>query len=412
MQKNIYIVAAIAATLGMTTLTATANAATKTNAPTSGTKTAAPTKSSSTSTKTTQPKSIPAASLVKSTTVDEELPYHLNKGYVYTSPALNKPAGTAKDFAKVTWYTYKKAVIDRTAQGSGNSIWYEVKSGNGQQTGWVWQGNLEPISKGTFDIAMKNSDYFKGQKIITLGDSITRGYDGYETLDNMGYPNWLARYLDTSVTNAGYNGAFLCEGGEEETDGDLTPTVNNTNFTNYDIATIAYGTNDYGHSSNSISDIQTELKNNIKKMKSDNKKLIIYGILPIPRYDAQSNSDNVIGKGGYTMDELRDAEAAVYKAYKIPVLDWRNDTNPIITDANHEDRLYDERLHPCAKTYQLMGREIAQFMINNYPKDRIKSATKSTTTNSKLTTKKTITKKTTTNKTTTPTVAAHKTVKK
>lgn len=389
MIKTRYLAVAIAALLGMSA-DITVQAASKTATPSKSAASVTKSKNSSSSSVKTSTSSvketIPDASLVSSTTVDEELPYHIEKGYVYTSSKLTKKAGSAKDFAKVTWYIEKKAVIDRSSQGAGNSVWYYVKSGSGTQSGWIWQGNLEPISEGVFDIAMKNSDYFKGLNVISMGDSITKGYDGYETLNNMGYPTWLSRYLDTDVLNAGYNGAFLCDGGEEETEGDLTPTVNAHNFKNYDVATIAYGTNDYGHVSNSLSDIQETLKQNIQKMKSDNKKLIIYGILPITRYDSNTNSDDIIGKGGFTMNELRNAEAEVYKEFDIPYLDWRKDTTQLITDSNHEYRLYDERLHPSAKTYQLMGREIAQFMIKNFPKDQIKTTKKTTSSSTKKTT--------------------------
>ncbi len=382
--KKSYLAVTIAAFLGVSAVSVNANATAKATTPTkTSSSTTSTTKKSSSSASSSSTKVVAPATLVKSTDVDQELPYHLRAGYVYTSSSLTKTLGNVKTLGKTTWYTEKKAVIDRSAQGSGNSVFYYVKSGNGQQSGWIWQGNLQPISEGTFNIAMKNSDYFKGQKIITLGDSITKGYDGYETLDNMGYPNWLARYLNTSVFNAGFNGAYLCDTGDLSTDGDLTPTVNANNFKNYNVATIAYGTNDYAHTSSTLADIQSTLTAAIQKMKSENKNIIIYGILPITRYDGTTNSDEVIGKGGYTMNELRDAEAEVYKDNNIPYLDWRNDTTQLITDANHETRLYDERLHPSAKTYQLMGREIAQFMINNYPKDKIKKTTTKTSTSSK-----------------------------
>ncbi|EHL96941.1 50S ribosomal protein L22 domain protein [Lentilactobacillus parafarraginis F0439] len=100
------------------------------------------------------------------------------------------------------------------------------------------------------------------------------------------------------------------------------------------------------------------------------------------------------------MNDLRDAEAAVYKSYNIPVLDWRNDSTQLITDANRKYRLYDERLHPTAKTYQLMGREIAKFMIDNYPKDKIKSTKKTTSSKKTTTTAKTTAKKVSTTNTT------------
>ncbi len=220
MNKRYYIAFVVTAALGVAASMAPVSAAnTDPTTPTS-------TSSSSTSTKTTKTnknktqKEIPAASLVSSEDYDQPLPYHLKGGYVYTTSGLNKTLGAAKDFAKITWYAYKKAVIDRSAQGKGNSVWYYVKSGSGKQSGWVWRGNLQDISEGTFNIAMKNSDYFKSDKIITMGDSITAGYDGYETLD-AGYPTWLARYLNAKVDNAAYNGAFLCDAGDMSTPGDL-----------------------------------------------------------------------------------------------------------------------------------------------------------------------------------------------
>ncbi|WP_283680409.1 SGNH/GDSL hydrolase family protein [Lentilactobacillus sp. Marseille-Q4993] len=348
-------------------------------------------------------KVVEPAELVKTTEIEQPLPYHMKSGYAYTSSQLTHTLGSAKDLANTTWYTYKKAVIDRSAQGSGNSVFYYVKSGNGQQSAWIWHGNLEGISEGNFEIGMKNSDYFKNQNIITMGDSITRGYDGEENLDGMGYPDWLSRYLNTKVYNYGYNGAYLVSDEYAYTDGDLTATVNKHNFKNYNVATIAYGTNDYGHTDGGLTAIQDTLRQNIRKMKSENKDLIIYGFLPTTRFDNNENSDNVIGKGGYTINDLRDAEAAVYKEFNIPYLDWREVDPGLITTANRKDRLWDWRLHPCAKTYQLMARDIAKFMIDNYPDDK-KPDTETTKANKKTTSK--TTKKTT--KTTTKKVVTTK----
>ncbi|MBU9790292.1 SGNH/GDSL hydrolase family protein [Lentilactobacillus sp. TOM.63] len=392
MHRKFYLVAALAASLGMAGLTTTQAATAKTTTTTStSTKT-----TSSKATKDKEQEDIKPASVINTTDLsDEPMPYHMKKGYIYSDSGLTKTLGSAKDFDNVTFYAYKKVTIDRSAQGSGNSVFYYVRSGSGKQTGYVWHGNLEGIAEGTFNIAMKNSNYFKANKIITMGDSITCGYDGYQTLDDMGYPTWLSRYLNAKVTNVGYNGAFLSQGdGNAETPGDLNTVINEHNFKNYNVATIAYGTNDYGHSTNSLDDIKTQLNNDIKKMKSDNKNLIIYGILPLTRYDSNVNSDEVPGQGGYTMNQLRDAEAEVFKDNSIPYLDWRNDTKPIITDANHIDRFNDGRLHPNPMTYQLMGREIAQFMIKNYPEDMIKTTSKTSTTK-KATTSKTTAKKTT-----------------
>ncbi|KRM46533.1 hypothetical protein [Lentilactobacillus parabuchneri] len=113
MNKRYYIAIVATAALGMAVSMAPASAATTT--PTTPTSTS----SSSTSTKTTKStkdktqEETPAATLVSSESYDQPLPYHLKGGYVYTTSGLNKTLGAAKDFAKITWYAYKKAVIDR-----------------------------------------------------------------------------------------------------------------------------------------------------------------------------------------------------------------------------------------------------------------------------------------------------------
>lgn len=387
--KNTYQKLTLTLGLGLLVLSGsyTANAATK--------------KKSTTDTETVKEK--PAAEVISSTDIDEQLPYHLSGGQVYSSTDLTTTLGSWKKFANTTWYSVKNVKMDRSSQGSGNSLFTQIQSGSKKYTAWVWHGYLQPVTKGTFNIAAKDSSVFKNKKVVTLGDSVTHGYDGEENLTDGTYPQWLQRYLNTSVDNLGYNGAFLAT---ESTGGDLSTMVAKTNFANYDVATIAYGTNDYGHSRYTLDAVKDVLTDNIKAMKKQNKKLVIYGILPITRYDNDQNSDNVAGIGGYTMNELRDALKEVYTAEDIPVLDWRDDASQLITDSNHKYRLFDERLHPSARTYQMMGSEIAKFMIANYPetnenktdsktadKDKTKSKSKAKTSTKTTTKAKTTTKK-------------------
>ena len=368
-----------------------------------------------TTTKTGEDK--PAATVISSTDIDEQLPYHLSGGQVYSSTDLTDTFGNWKKFANTTWYSVKNVKMDRSSQGSGNSLFTEIQSGNKKYTAWVWHGYLQPITQGKFDIAAKNSELFANKKIVTLGDSITHGYDGSTNLENGTYPQWLQRYLNTSVDNLGYNGAFMAS---ESTEGDFTPVVKKTNFADYDVATIAYGTNDYGHSHYTLDAIKEVMLDNIHEMKRENKKLIIYGILPITRYDNDINSDDITGRGNYTMNELRDMLSEVYQSEDIPVLDWRNDATQLITDNNRKYRLFDERLHPSARTYQMMGKEIANFMIENYPEsaketvpaDKSQSKTKTTTDGKvKANSKKKASSKSKT-KTTTTTKAKSKTTNK
>ncbi|MCY9807346.1 SGNH/GDSL hydrolase family protein [Lentilactobacillus senioris] len=367
--KNTYQKVTLALGLGLLVLSgaATANAAAK--------------KKDTTDKETTvKEKPKPAASVISSTDIDEQLPYHLSGGQVYSSTDLTTTLGSWKKFANTTWYSVKDVKMDRSSQGSGNSLFTQIQSGNKKYTAWVWHGYLQPVTKGTFNIAAKDSSVFKNKKVVTLGDSITHGYDGMENLEDGTYPQWLQRYLNTSVDNLGYNGAFLAT---ESTGGDLTTMVDKTDLSKYDVATIAYGTNDYGHSRYTLDAVKDVLVDDIHTMKQKNKKLVIYGILPITRYDNDQNSDDVAGIGGYTMNELRDMLANVYKSEGIPVLDWRNDAKQLITDSNRTYRLFDERLHPSARTYQMMGSEIAKFMIANAPEPSEKENTDKNTSKSK-----------------------------
>lgn len=348
------LISSLALLTGLTAMNVSASAASK--------------KSSNTETtaKVEDKKPTPAATVVKSADVDKSLPYYLSGGYAYTSPELTDTLGTYKNFARTTWYSMGTYTIDRSAQGHGRGIYVKLQSGDKSKTIWAWRGYVKPITDSAFNVAAKNSDYFKNMDIAVLGDSITYGYDGTANLLDANYPTWLSKYLNTKTYNFAHNGANLAT----ENKGDFTEVLHHHNFKNYDAAVIAYGTNDYAHSTYDLSAITDVLKDNIEKMKSENPNLIIYGILPIDRYDKDLSANEIAGKGGYTFNELRDALAKTYEEEGVSYLDWRNDAKQLITDKNYAYRLNDAHLHPTARTYQMMGKEIANFMINTFPEDR------------------------------------------
>lgn len=201
---------------------------------------------------------------------------------------------------------------------------------------------------------MKNSS-----RIVCLGDSITNGYDGFQDLIGHSYPDYLQQLLHTPVLNLGYNGAYLAN---DSTPGDLTKVVYQTDFSQFSLVTIAYGTNDYGHSRTSLANIAASLQNNLTAIKDNHAAIKILGILPLTRYDYEQNADNLPGIAGYTINELRNTLATIYQKNDATVLDWRVSAPTLITDTNHYERFHDHRLHPSAATYQKMGTIIANYI--------------------------------------------------
>ncbi|MCL0312738.1 SGNH/GDSL hydrolase family protein [Apilactobacillus sp. TMW 2.2459] len=206
---------------------------------------------------------------------------------------------------------------------------------------------------------MKKTFNLNNYNIITIGDSITKGYDGYTVLEQ-NYPKWLAYYLQTKVTNTGENGATIT--GPQEID--MTSKVANINWENYQLVLCFYGTNDYGHRKTALEDVSLTLANNLNRIRQANPNLQIYGILPTPRYDNYKNADDVLGMGGYTFSDLIDALKLTYQVLNIPTLDWREWNPMMITDDNYQNKLNDSHLHPTAKTYQEIAINIANYLYN------------------------------------------------
>lgn len=99
--------AALAATMGVAGLSSTAHAATTKATPTS-TSTAKQPNATKTNQKDDQD-DVKPATVVKTTDLsDEPMPYHMKSGYIYSDSGLTKTLGSAKDFANVTFYAYKK----------------------------------------------------------------------------------------------------------------------------------------------------------------------------------------------------------------------------------------------------------------------------------------------------------------
>ncbi|EKK20437.1 hypothetical protein B808_325 [Fructilactobacillus florum 8D] len=192
--------------------------------------------------------------------------------------------------------------------------------------------------------------------LLMLGDSITHGFNGYHDLQhNISY--YLKQELPNfCITNAGINAGSLS--GQRERD--LTFQVDHHDFTKFQFVTIAYGTNDFAHSTAGLTTIGKILQTNLTKIRSENHALNIIGILPTNRYDGNIDNYHVEGLGHYTFEELLTELERVYQTNAIPVINWRQEAPELITEDNFKTALADQRLHPSEATYQKMAQLIAR----------------------------------------------------
>lgn len=196
------------------------------------------------------------------------------------------------------------------------------------------------------------------KKMLTLGDSITNGFNGEIDL-HKNYPYFLKHILNLKkIDNAGMNGGMITGFSER----DLSYQVQIADFSSYDIVSIAYGTNDYSHSECLLTEIKQTLKKNIESIFQANPKITIIGILPIDRFDHHTYIDQQINAAGYSYHELLNAITEVYQSFQIPILNWRLIAPEFLTLDNYQLKLHDKRLHPNQSTYYQMAQIIAKFI--------------------------------------------------
>ncbi|QBP17710.1 SGNH/GDSL hydrolase family protein [Acetilactobacillus jinshanensis] len=197
--------------------------------------------------------------------------------------------------------------------------------------------------------------------LVALGDSVTRGFDGYHDLFTGTYPQDLEKILGEKVINQGVDAASL----SGPFLGDMTSQLRNTHFPQYRGVILFYGTNDYDHTDHNLKQISAALKKNLKYLHKNYPKLKIWGVLPLTRYDFYKNDDNVKNAVGFTFKQLLNTLEKTYQKCHVPVLNWEEDPRPIINDNNYKQRLNDSHVHPTRATYQLIAERIAKFIKAN-----------------------------------------------
>lgn len=214
-------------------------------------------------------------------------------------------------------------------------------------------------------VVVKKSDvdlYTKDLKIACLGDSITEGLlKGGGVYTDKPYPYWISIFFGGKVTNLGKAGGHY-HGSETK---DLTFIVNNNDYADYDVVTIAYGINDW-YDGNELTDVIESLRNNLDKMYNDNNLLRVVALLPqmsfrlpLPIPGTEGEALTAENSKGYTLNDLYETLIGVYKEYQIPYLDWRE--APVVTKRGYK-RQTSDFLHINDVCHKIQGKRVSEFL--------------------------------------------------
>lgn len=289
----------------------------------------------------------------KTVSVSERLTVITSASSAKTAAFWSYPYGSNAAAKKTHWlknYTYKSLIATKEATLKSGLKYYYVKVASKPSVkGWIYSGNLRQMS------------------YVALGDSITKGWTGVSYATNP-YPAQVGDTLGMTSTNLGQNNGKVV--GDSSLD--LTYNIDNHSFKNDDVVTIAYGVNDYFHDQD-LSDVKQTLSTEISNLKSKYPHLQIVGILPLNCYVKDANSGLYVSAAitpysthAYTLDDLRDIEASVYKGHSIKTLDWRDYEGQLIPTTDSRKTVFgDERLHPTQKTYTAMSGILSNFLSDN-----------------------------------------------
>ncbi|WP_054726272.1 GDSL-type esterase/lipase family protein [Paucilactobacillus hokkaidonensis] len=133
----------------------------------------------------------------------------------------------------------------------------------------------------------KSQDDFTQDNYVAMGDSITQGWDGQETVATP-YPEKVSQILSfNSVNGSSYaiGGAHIDGNASSDFTQRVNDLITDPELNSYDIVSIDYGINDLNYGNNSLIDIQNAMIDGINKIISANGNIKIYGILPIASYN-------------------------------------------------------------------------------------------------------------------------------
>ena len=207
---------------------------------------------------------------------------------------------------------------------------------------------------------------------IAIGDSITYGYLPVNNRAEQPWPTVVGNILDLQVVYGAQTGAgFIYPNGEITAHSIIDYWVSHSGFGNYDLMTMAFGTNDYGNNME-LGDITDMYPTNdtvcgsinycIKKIYESNPKINLIFITPINATDRGTSATNyrydTPNDRGYTLRDLCKKITDICDRDGINYID--NSKTSVINKINvDKSGVLVDRLHPTENFYRVLGQYYA-----------------------------------------------------
>lgn len=222
---------------------------------------------------------------------------------------------------------------------------------------------------------LEMNDRSKEVNWLALGDSITEGANEY--------PDRANERLNFNLTNLAVGGTtFAIRKGINESynpSAFINKVKNDINFSNYNVVTIAYGTNDWSNyvplgdqESVDESSVKGALNVALKKIYADNPTIDIYLITPAFRKDANTKTNNI----GLYLKDYVNAIKEVADKYNITVIDFYSNCG--WNDLTIDSYTIGDGLHPNdAGQLKLGGIVYRELIANKKPNNKLNLTIKS-----------------------------------
>lgn len=249
--------------------------------------------------------------------------------------------------------------------------------------GRVWQ-RYSPVSgegdAGSWTLLTPNLAY--KTKVAALGDSITQGYwsDSEGTLHSpdakANWPYYLGLLNNWDVTNYGLGGAGYVHKATISPYRDATEIVDNVNFADFDVVTLAFGVNDW-HYSCEIGNIATStvkdgtmvgnMRYCVEKILTINPKIKIVVIGPFNSSKYGGDFDSNWGLGSFlptsgTLQNVVDQIMSVCSFYGLQYVDCINDN---VVNRYNINEVLGDKLHPLKELYLPIAKSLSRQIMSS-----------------------------------------------
>ena len=204
-----------------------------------------------------------------------------------------------------------------------------------------------------WDVKDTKTQYYN--RYIAIGDSITVGASGdVGETSPYNYPDMVAKKYGLVLNKSAVNGM----GWLVTVDGkNGYQTIVDTDFKDYDLCTIAYGTNDYCLTDTNLGEVNDSSNNticgainlSIQHILESNPLCTVIVITPTPNYYFNEYSDKHANTAGYTLQDMRQKMVEICKKYQIACVDQTT-----VSPFNEQtiNTLLGDKLHPTREAYK------------------------------------------------------------